>query len=152
MVHKKETNAAGKASFACVSVGNMTCMAGQPRAHTRAHTHTAGSRRGANLRRTGDRCRALPSAPSLDSYHARLFFILTALFLFSGFRLCFCCVPVCCFSLCVCVTSYFNINLKTTRNKWGKWEASRGSDINYCHIVAPGVGSLLGHGAIQPQN
>lgn len=59
---KKETNAAGKASFACVSVyvsvENMTCMA----SHTHTHTQrllNAGSRRGANLQREGDRCKAL---------------------------------------------------------------------------------------------
>lgn len=44
-VQEKETNAAGKASFACVSVANMTCMVTRRHAHTHARTYTERKRR-----------------------------------------------------------------------------------------------------------
>lgn len=65
-MRKKETNAAGKASFGCASV----CVSVEKYdmhgwSHTRTLRHTrlfnAGSRRGANLQREGDRCKALLS-------------------------------------------------------------------------------------------
>lgn len=40
VMRKKETNAAGKALFACVPVRNMTCMTSQTHTHTHRHTPT----------------------------------------------------------------------------------------------------------------